>query len=87
MSVDCLDLLISLLAIYKKQTNRSKSEKMHFLVRGLKTCLVFQRISFGAKRNMSVKKGRFGRIVIRLLQNTPLHSDTGTVILAGNEVP
>ena len=67
MSAHCLYLFISMLAIYKKKNHHSKTEKMHLKVRGLKTRLVFQGISFGAKRNMSVKKGRFERIVIRLL--------------------
>ena len=56
MSVDCLDLFVSLLAIFKKKNHQSKTEKMHFTVRIIKTRLVFQRISFGAKRNISVKR-------------------------------
>ena len=47
-----------LLAIFKKKNHHSKTEKLPFTVRILKTRLVFQRISFGAKRNMSVKRGR-----------------------------
>ena len=53
----------------------------------IKTRFVFKHVSFGGKRNMLIKKGRFVRIVIRLAQNMPLDFWSGDRDFDGKLTP